>query len=299
MIPETGEAVKNAILIAGPTASGKSALAVELALAKGGVIINADSMQVYSVLDRLTARPPAEDLAAVPHHLFGTVHPGVPWSTGHWLRAVETLLATGLDGRVPVFVGGTGLYFSALLGGLSQMPDIPPAVRAYWRARLEREGDAALHGELSRLDPAGAQRLRASDGQRIVRALEVLEATGRPISYWQGQTGRALVDPATAHAIVLEPDRAWLARRIEARLRAMAATGGLEEVRALLDLGLDPAMPAMKAIGVREFGAVLDGSAELEEAIRHAATATRQYAKRQMTWFRNQLGASWQRQAVP
>lgn len=299
MIPETGAAAKNAILIAGPTASGKSALAVQLALASGGVVINADSMQVYSVLDVLTARPPAEDLARVPHHLFGSVHPGAPWSTGHWLRAVEDLLATGLDGRVPVFVGGTGLYFRALLGGLSEIPDVPLPIRTAWRERLEREGAVALHGELSKRDPQAAGVLRESDGQRIVRALEVLEATGKPIAHWQARTGRALVDPDTARKIVLEPDRAWLAERIARRLKTMAQTGGLDEVCALLALRLDPAMPVMKAIGVREFQAFLAGETDLDEALTRAATATRQYAKRQMTWFRNQLDQSWERRRVP
>lgn len=291
--------MKGAILIAGPTASGKSALAVELAEACGGVVINADSMQVYGVLDVLTARPQAEDLARVPHRLFGHAAPGMAYSTGHWLRHVEQLLASGLDGRKPVFVGGTGLYFRALTGGLSPMPDVPDDIREHWRAKLAADGAAALHVCLAERDPEGADALRPSDAQRVLRALEVLEASGKPISHWQKLPGTALVDADSARKIVLEPDRKWLAGRISQRLGRMASEGALEEVRRLLALGLDPALPAMKAIGVREFGAFLDGNCVLEEALGKAAAATRQYAKRQMTWFRNQLDDSWERRLVP
>ena len=291
--------MNGAILIAGPTASGKSALAVEIAEACGGVVINADSMQVYGVLDVMTARPQADDLARVPHRLFGHVPPANVYSTGYWLKDVEQVLATGLDGRTPVFVGGTGLYFRALTGGLSPMPDVPNAIREHWRAKLAAEGAAPLHAVLADRDPEGAASLRASDSQRVLRALEVLDASGLPISHWQKQPGTALISEATARKIVLEPERKWLANRIRQRLGQMASEGGLEEVQRLLALGIDPAMPAMKAIGVREFGAVLAGTSSLDDSLGKAAAATRQYAKRQMTWFRNQLDDSWERRQMP
>lgn len=294
-----GQALRNAVLIAGPTASGKSALALRVARERGGVVVNADSMQVYSVLNVLTARPSEDDLVAAPHRLYGHVHPSAPWSTGAWFRAVEALIRSGeLDDRPVVFVGGTGLYFNALLGGLSQMPEIPAHLRERWRYRLAEEGASRLHRLLYREDPETAERLSPSDGQRIVRALEVLEATGRSIRSWQAQRGRPLVDEASATKVVIEPDRSVLGERIDRRFDGMVALGAVEEVRELLDLNLDPAMPAMKAIGVREIGAALRGEIELSEAISRAKVATRQYAKRQATWFRHQLGAGWQRTAM-
>ncbi|GGA97700.1 tRNA dimethylallyltransferase [Brucella endophytica] len=286
--------IENAILIAGPTASGKSALALRLAREEGGFIVNADSMQVYDVLDGLTARPQAEDLAAAPHFLYGHVPPSEAYSTGQWFDDVEAVLQRPeLRGRVPVFVGGTGLYFRALLGGLSQMPDVPEEVRERWRARLIGEGGPALHDVLKGMDPMAAHILRPSDGQRIVRALEVMEASGRSIYDWQKQRGRALVDETAARKLVILPDRAWLAERIARRFDAMMAASAVEEVEALLRLKLSEQLPAMKAIGVREIGAAISGEITLEEASERAKAATRQYAKRQMTWFRNQLDASW------
>ncbi|MCT7375065.1 tRNA (adenosine(37)-N6)-dimethylallyltransferase MiaA [Chelativorans salis] len=291
--------LKGATLIAGPTASGKSAHALDIARRSGGVIVNADSMQVYSVLSLLTARPGADDLAVAPHRLYGHVHPGTPYSTGQWLRDVEALCASGeLDGRRAIFVGGTGLYFRALTEGLSPMPDVPTAVRRRWRQRLEEEGAAALHEVLGRSDPDAAARIRPSDGQRIVRALEVLEASDKPIGAWQAERSPPLVDGAAARKLVLEPERKMLASRIDQRFDRMMAAGVLEEVRALLSLDLPASMPAMKAIGVRELAAALNGQITLEEAVTRAKAATRQYAKRQMTWFRHQLGPDWQRVAV-
>lgn len=288
------DAVKRAILIAGPTASGKSALALELAQKAGGVIVNADSMQVYDVLDLLTARPRQTELGAVPHHLYGHVPPSVRYSVGAWTRDVASLLSGGaLEGRRPVFVGGTGLYFRALLGGLSQMPEIPPEVRDQWRARLAGDGPLALHRVLSECDPAAADRLAPADGQRIVRALEVLEVTGRSILDWRGEPGSPLVDPASTECIVLDPDRSELARRIDERFDGMMAQGAVEEVRRLLAMDLPPALPAMKAIGVREIAAMLAGEIDIDEACARAKAATRQYAKRQLTWFRNQFGPEW------
>ncbi len=297
---EGGGRLKGAILIAGPTASGKSAVATEIAARLGGAIVNTDSMQGYAILNILTARPSAADLARIPHHLYGHIHPSTPYSTGAWLRDVMHLIDKGaLAGRVPVFVGGTGLYFRALLQGLSEMPAIPASIRERWRYKLAEEGPERLHRLLMHEDPETAMRLRQADGQRIVRALEVLEASGRSIRNWQAIEGRPLVDHATAQLFVLEPDRAELARRIDARFDRMLDLGAREEVAELAGLGLDPLLPAMKAIGVRELAAAAVGEISEDEAILRAKIATRQYAKRQMTWFRNQSGPQWQRIREP
>ena len=286
----------SALLIAGPTASGKSALALEMARELGGEIVNADSMQVYGVLDRLTARPGPEDLAEIPHHLYGHVSPDTAYSTGIWLdQATEAVAAIRARGALPVIVGGTGLYFRALTGGLSDMPEIPDAIRNELRSRLESEGVEALHAELAGLDPAMAGRLRPADRQRILRALEVVRSTGRSIMEFQGRGGAKIVDPLSARCIVLEPARPLLHARINQRFGGMVEAGALDEVRRLLALDIPPQHPAMKAIGVSQLAGYLAGRHSLERAIELASTATRQYAKRQMTWFRNQLGEEWQR----
>jgi tRNA dimethylallyltransferase len=288
--------LKDAVLIAGPTASGKSALALEIAERVGGAIVNTDSMQGYAVLNVLTARPTNDDLARVPHHLYGHVHPSTPYSTGKWLRDVTRLIDDRvLKGYVPIFVGGTGLYFRALVEGLSEMPEIPEDVRNRWRYELMEQGSHKLHQILAREDPETAELLKPGDGQRIVRALEVLQSSGRSIREWQKVRGQPLIDDATARKFFVEPDRAELVRRIDARFDRMVELGAREEVERLLSLGLDPALPAMKAIGVREFSAAANEEITIEEAIVRAKTATRQYAKRQVTWFRNQLGESWKR----
>ncbi|GAB4363374.1 MAG: tRNA (adenosine(37)-N6)-dimethylallyltransferase MiaA [Oricola sp.] len=288
------EELRRAVLIAGPTASGKSALALAKAEETGGVIVNADSMQVYDVLRVLTARPGEDELARAPHRLYGHVQPGEHYSTGRWLEDVRSVMDDpAIAGRPLIFVGGTGLYFRALTQGLSPMPDVPEPVRTRWRQRLAEEGADALHQILRRDDPDAAAAIRPSDGQRIVRALEVLEASGKPISAWQAEAGKGPIDGTAAEKLVLLPDRETLYRRIEQRLDRMVEDGALDEVRALLALKLDAAMPAMKAIGVREFSAFLSGGATMDEALAAAKTATRQYAKRQMTWFRNQLGGDW------
>jgi tRNA dimethylallyltransferase len=288
--------LKNAILIAGPTASGKSALALDLAEQKGGVLVNTDSMQGYSVLDVLTARPGKADLQRAPHFLYGHVSPATSYSTGMWLRDVTRLIDEGgFEGKVPIFVGGTGLYFRALAGGMSEMPEIPAAVREHWRCRLTEEGSDRLHQVLLREDPEMASRLKPSDGQRIVRALEVLEASGKSILAWQEARGQPLIEHASAHFFVIEPERAQLVHRIDQRFERMLAEGALEEVRALTAMGLDPALPAMKAIGVRELRAADAGEISFDEAVLRAKIATRQYAKRQSTWFRHQLGPEWER----
>jgi tRNA dimethylallyltransferase len=288
--------VRNAVLIAGPTASGKSAAALDVAERIGGVIVNTDSMQGYSVLDVLTARPGAAELGRVPHFLYGHVHPSTPYSTGAWLRDVARLIEQGaLDGRPAVFVGGTGLYFRALVGGVSEMPDIPPEIRDRWRQELSECGPGRLHEILEREDPATAARLKPGDGQRISRALEVLEASGGSILEWLADRGPPVVDGAGARFLVIEPERAKLVARIDARFDTMIERGALEEVRALDLLGLDPALPAMKAIGVPELRAAMAGQLGFPQAIERAKVATRQYAKRQTTWFRHQLGAEWKR----
>lgn len=288
--------VKNAILIAGPTASGKSALALDLAERQGGVIVNTDSMQGYSVLDVLTARPSVEEMARVPHFLYGHVHPSTAYSTGAWLRDVTRLIEEGaLSGRPAVFVGGTGLYFRALAEGISDMPDIPPLVRERWRYELKEQGAERLHRILMREDSAVAMQLRPTDGQRIVRALEVLDASGRSILDWQAARGQPLVDRDSARFLVIEPDRGELVAHIEARFDDMLDKGALDEVRQLMALDLAPNLPAMKAIGVRELQAALAGQISFPEAIERAKIATRQYAKRQTTWFRHQLGPEWKR----
>jgi len=291
--------LKGATLIAGPTASGKSALALQMARERDGVIVNADSMQVYSVLHLLTARPGPEELAMAPHRLYGHVPPSKPYSTGRWISDVRELIeAEALARRAVIFVGGTGLYFRALTEGLSPMPEIPEAVRIRWRKRLAEEGGEALHRLLGEADPLAASRIRPSDSQLIVRALEVVEASGRPISYWQGQASHPLVDMASCRKIVLMPDRNTLASRIEKRFDQMLRHGAVEEVKQLLALDLPPSMPAMKAIGVREISAALAGEISLDEAGSRAIAATRQYAKRQMTWFRHQLGQDWEHMPV-
>jgi tRNA dimethylallyltransferase len=286
----------DAILITGPTASGKSALALAFARAHDGVVINADSMQVYDTLPVITARPSVEEMGGVAHQLYGHVPASRSYSTGDWLREVGSLLADlRKEGRLPVIVGGTGLYFKALTGGLSDMPAIPDAVRTEIRQRLEAEGPEVLHEELAALDPPVAQRLNASDGQRIVRALEVFTATGRSIAEFQKQSGPMLIDPDRALKLVVLPDRKLLHDRINRRFELMMEAGAIEEVEALMRLQLAPEMPVMKAIGVSQIADMMAGRISRTEAVDRASAATRQYAKRQMTWFRNQMDDSWQR----
>ena len=283
------------MLIAGPTASGKSALALALAERLGGVIINADSMQVYRDLHVVTARPRAEEEARVPHRLYGHVDAAENYSVGRWLRDAGTALTDAeASSRVPMFVGGTGLYFKVLTRGLAAVPPIPPEIRDGLRARLAREGPQALHAELQQRDPVSAARLMPGDGVRIVRALEVLTATGRSLPEWHRSGMPPLIDAQHAVAVFLAPDRAELYRRIDARFDAMIAAGALDEVRALDARGLDPLLPAMKAHGVPWLRRALAGEITLADAINEAKKDTRHYSKRQLTWFRNQMpGWTW------
>ena len=286
----------DAILITGPTASGKSALALRLAQQHGGVVINADSMQVYDTLQVLTARPSADEMDGVRHLLYGHVPAKSSYSTGQWLREVGAVLSQLKTERLlPVIIGGTGLYFKALTGGLSDMPAIAPNIRERYRQRLIEEGSLALHTELQARDPEMATALKPTDGQRIVRALEVLEATGQSIKTFQSAEGPMIVDPARARKIVVTPERSVLHDRINHRFSRMMESGAVEEVEALLALDLPQDSTAMKAIGVSQIAEFLAGRMSEAEVIEKAAAATRQYAKRQMTWFRNQMGDDWQR----
>jgi tRNA dimethylallyltransferase len=278
------------ILIAGPTASGKSALALALAEKLGGVIVNADSMQVYRDLRIITARPTPEEEARVPHRLYGHVDAAENFSVGRWCaEAADVLAATQRQARMAIVVGGTGLYFSALTQGLAAVPPIPAQIRNEVRTRLASEGVEALHAELTRRDPAAAARLMLGDRARVTRALEVVLATGRSLFSWHEANMPARVDAALAAKVFLMPDRDALLRRIDARFDAMMAAGAMDEVRALAERHLDPNLPAMKAHGVPWLIRHLIGEIALAEAIDGGKRDTRQYTKRQATWFRNQL----------
>jgi tRNA dimethylallyltransferase len=282
---------KRAVLIAGPTAGGKSRRALELARESGGVVVNADALQVYDGLRLLTARPSPEDEADVPHRLYGFVDPGVRFSTGAWVRAAGELIAEE-HGRPLIFVGGTGLYFEALTKGFAEVPDVPPEAVAHAEAEvagLDRMARARL---IADRDPAMAARLRSPDPQRVARALAVLRATGRSLASFQDAPHAPLLGGYALERLVLNPAREGLGERIADRFATMLEQGAVEEVLALLARNLDPTLPAMKAIGLREIGDWLAGRLTREEAIEAAVIATRQYAKRQRTWFRNRM-ADW------
>lgn len=283
------------LLIAGPTASGKTALAIRLAKRRGGVVINADSMQVYRDLAILTARPTAQEQAGVPHRLFGEIDAAENFSVGRWLAAVAPLIASEeARGRAVVLCGGTGLYFSALTQGLSDIPAVPEATRAQVRAELDGLAPHLIHARLREVDPLTAARLKPSDPQRLTRALEVFRATGRPLASFQDARQPPLLAPGTWRGVFLGVERDALYRRIDRRFEAMMAAGALEEVRALAARGLDPALPAMRAHGVPGLIAHLRGETTLEAAIARGQADTRHYAKRQFTWARHQLpGFAW------
>lgn len=280
----------SAILIAGPTASGKSGLALRLAERLGGALVNADSIQVYRDLAILTARPEPKDEARVPHFLFGHVDGAVNYSVGRYVEdAAATLGRLRGAGGVPIFVGGTGLYFKALTRGISDIPHVPEALRAEIRKRAARLPSAELHAELAARDPMMAARLRPSDPQRIARALEVHAATGRSLAAFQGARRAPLLDPRTCLAIFLAPERIALHAAIEGRFDAMLEAGALEEVEALRRRALEPTLPVMRALGVPQLLRHLAGEIDLEEAARLGKRDTKAYAKRQVTFARHQL----------
>lgn len=283
----------DAILIAGPTASGKSSLALNVAKSLGGAVINADSMQVYDALGILTARPSEEDERSVPHRLYGFVPAGEAYSVGRWVEdVVEALAWAKGEGLLPIIVGGTGLYFSALLEGLSPIPDIAEDVRAKWRAKGKEHSGPDLHEMLRGCDPGMAERLRPTDKQRLVRALEVFDATGKSLAYWQEQPGTPVLDFSRVRAFVVAPEREVLYARCNWRLEHMVAHGVLEEVKALGALDLDEDLPVMRALGVQPFLQHLAGEADLDDALERSKMDTRRYAKRQMTWLKGNM-MSW------
>lgn len=283
---------RGAILIAGPTASGKSALALALAEALGGEIVNADSMQVYRELRLLTARPSPEDEARVPHHLYGKLAAIERCSAGRWARmAVEALRGIEARGGVPIVVGGTGLYFRALTEGFSPIPAVPEAVREAVRAEVA--ASAEPHALLAEADPELAAVIRPSDRQRIARGIEVARGTGKPLSQWHKEPAKPLIAGPFAR-IVLAPDREGLKSRCDARFQAMVAAGAIEEAKALAALGLDPSVPLTKALGLRPLIDHVSGNIDLSAAISRGQTETRAYAKRQETWLRTQMIA-WRR----
>lgn len=275
-------------LIAGPTASGKSALALRLAATTGGEIVNADALQLYSDLRLLSARPSAEEEARAPHHLFGVADGADGWSVGRWLRAATAVLDDiAARGRTAIVVGGTGLYFKALISGLADIPAIPAPARAEAAALYDEAGEAAVRERLKAADPLAEARIAPADRTRLTRALEVWLATGKPLTAWQTDTQPTLA-PGTWRAIALEPDREALYARCDARLEAMVRDGALDEVARLTARNLSPNQPVMKAVGVRELAAHLAGATTLEAALALAQQETRRYAKRQLTWIRNQ-----------
>jgi tRNA dimethylallyltransferase len=277
------------ILIAGQTASGKSGLALQIAKQVDGVIVNADSMQVYKGLQIISARPTSEEMQGIPHKLYGHVPASTPYSVGHWLADVEQALAEiDKQGKRAIIVGGTGLYFKGLLEGLSPVPDIPDDIRDKWR-RYALDQTIDLHKMLAERDPKIAKRLLASDRQRLARALEVIDGTGKSLLYWQQQPETALLDPDDTVKLVIEIDRAVLYARCDHRFDLMMDNGALEEVRKLVELQLPPTLPSMRALGVRPLTAFLSGEISELDAIEKAKTETRQYAKRQSTWLKSNM----------
>jgi tRNA dimethylallyltransferase len=288
-----GVAGIRAVLIAGPTASGKSALAVEIARRLGGTVVNVDSMQVYADLRVITARPTQAEEAIVPHSLYGHVDGAINYSAMRYAEDVAAVLAElRRIGSLPVLVGGTGLYFKALTEGFSAIPPVPEAVRRAFRARVAEQETSLLHAELSRLDPAMAERLKPADRMRIMRALEVHLATGRSIASFQGERHPGPLDGVSMLKLFISPEREEVRQRIDRRFEQMIAQGALDEVAALRERRLDPLLPVMRAHGVPGLIAHLDGTVGLDEAIARGQADTRAYAKRQVTWFRHQM-AGW------
>lgn len=278
------------IVIAGPTASGKSAMAMDIAEEFDGWVINADSMQVYRDLRILTARPTIDDEARVPHKLFGFLASDDTCSAGRWLdMAADVIADARSQGKLPIVVGGTGMYLRVLMEGIADLPDIPATVRAEASDLYDTLGGEAFREELAKIDPDNASRLPASDRQRLIRAWEVVVHTGKTLGQWQRDAHKPSPVPGPFVPIALTPDRERLYTRINRRFDEMVDEGALDEVKALLALRLDESLTSMKAVGVREFRSVIQGESTLEEAVTKAKTASRQYAKRQLTWIRNQF----------
>ena len=285
-------------LIAGPTASGKSAYALRLAEETGGEIVNADSMQIYAGLRVLTAAPPPDETARAPHHLFEVVDAAVGWSVGRWQEAaIKVLAEIEARGRPAIIVGGTGLYFRALTHGLADVPPVSETQREISGLLYAARGEAEFREILKPLDPEAEARIETGDRQRLVRAHAVAIATGKSLTSWQTDTKPAIA-PGGWTGVVLDPPRADLYARCDARLSVMVEQGALDEVRAMEARGLDPSLPALKAVGYREFAAHLRGETTLDQALDAARQETRRYAKRQLTWFRNQT-PDWERISVP
>jgi tRNA dimethylallyltransferase len=281
-------------LIAGPTASGKSALALKMAHETGAVIINADSQQLYADLRILTARPSPEDEAQAEHRLYGVADAAEAWSVGKWSRAALAILdELRAENRPAILVGGTGLYFTALTRGLADIPPVVSAIRDQVEADFLVQGEALFRTRLAEIDPAAAHGIEAGDRQRLVRAMSVHAATGRPLTAWRAET-RPLLEPGSWTGLVIEPDRKVLYADCDRRADLMVENGALDEVRRLVARDLSPALPAMKAVGVRELAAYVSGALDREAAVAALKQATRNYAKRQLTWFRNQC-RDWSR----
>ena len=287
---------EDVLLIAGPTASGKTTLSIDAAAANDAVVINSDSMQVYIDLQVISARPNDDEMRGLPHKLFGHVDGAFAYSVAQWLDDVAEIIKQIDDRqRKLIFVGGTGLYFSSLLSGLSPVPSIEPDVREKWRRAASDTPSSELHQQLFELDPRMAASLEPNDTQRIVRALEVIESTGRSLAEWQDLKGPSLFgEEVRIRKLLVMPERSVLRDRINCRFDLMVQNGALDEVKVLMKRKLDPALPVMKAIGVPQLGAYLRGETSLEVAVDKAKVATRQYAKRQATWFRNTFDDNWE-----
>lgn len=291
--PQQGESRPRVALIAGPTASGKSALAIALAKATGGVVINADASQVYADLAILSARPSPEEMGDVPHRLFGHIDGAEACTAPRWAAEAKAEIAAAHDaGRLPVLVGGTGLYIRTLLDGIAPVPEIDPEIRATVRALPVADAHAALSVE----DPEAAARLAPADTTRVARALEVVRSTGRPLKAWQQHKSGGIGDTISLSPMILLPPRDWLMERCDRRFGLMMEQGAVAEVEALLARNLNPDLPVMRAIGVPDIRGWIKGDTELDIAIEKGRLATRQYAKRQYTWFSNQPPPGWARE---